>query len=277
MKKILILLLLGVLTFMMSFCSTNVESLEEPVQKITAESLQFVGVEHNELLAKAYDHLKSAENIREGEKGLKNFFIKEVESSTKYSVESRNLAVNAIKSKFNTTKNGKFKSTASSAEVMDTLSAEVKSYLNELKEIITDSNNSNTLENISVLESNIGDDTNLTENQLIILYSATQTTKASYQYWSENFEEWIELAGEQINQSTTVANGNGIDLMQTGFWSAVGDVAIADGAGAVSGATYALAANAVVGAGTVAYGGAIAGTAAAASTYSAVTKIIDWF
>jgi hypothetical protein len=118
------------------------------------------------------------------------------------------------------------------------------------------------------------------------LFSATQTTKASYKYWSNNIEKWARMIAEKSSSMKSFGYEKDMRTIfkandQEGFWDAVGDVAIADGIYGASAAVGTAAVNAIPWLGQVSYVSAIVGGAAGGSTASALTKvknaISDWW
>jgi len=135
-------------------------------------------------------------------------------------------------------------------------------FLNRLDAILTDVeyNDPEVIKEIEDLESEIELE-ELTNNQLLVLYSATQTAKHSYIYWSENWDKWLELDENSLKSAMSIG----------------GDIVKGDVAGAVGGAVGALAANIIIGPGQVAYGTAVITCGVAGSVGVAVYKLIEWW
>ncbi len=126
-------------------------------------------------------------------------------------------------------------------------------------------NDNTILLNIISLELEIENDNSLNNDQLIILYSATEIAKYSYTYWSDNWKKWASLN----NNGNKIVYGNKIANVG-------GDIVIGDVAGGVAGGVGALAVNLIPGPGQVAYGGAIIGGAVTGSAYVAVDAFLHW-
>ena len=260
MKSKLIVLL--ILTMIISIsCDSESNELNETLK---SEDLKFVGIEHNKFLEDTYDFLNESKDVLRkqsqsiNKSNLENFLVNKINSETKYPEEYNAISVNNTISIFNN-QNGLRSS--SDSEIIESLSEIEKSYLQQLFSLLENSalNDLNTIDRITELENEIGNQ-NLTNNQLLILYSATQTAKYSFTYWSENWEEWSSLTESLGNKR----DYPGAQILEQ------------DAIGAVAGAAGALAVNVIVGPGQVAYGGAIVGSAAAFSAAEAASQFFDW-
>ncbi|MBV1923961.1 MAG: hypothetical protein KUG68_08045 [Flavobacteriaceae bacterium] len=224
--------------------------------EITANDLQFVGVEHNQMLAETYNYIESVGQDVTLER-IQNNLVDNIKDNDQYNDES-----NAIGIDFT---NDLLKTPTESISLTGFGTSERENvYLNELQEILNDAEfgNQEFIEKVMQLENAIANDGSFSDEQLITLYSATQVAQYSFNYWSHNLENWENLA-RRHGGTPTRSHG--------------GDIVGGDVAGAVAGAAGAWAVNVVPGAGQVAYGGAILGGAVAGSVGVAVTKIWDWF
>lgn len=135
-------------------------------------------------------------------------------------------------------------------------------YIDQLKNIIyTKGIDSYTLKNkVSKLEESINND-KLSNNELAILYSATNMAKSSFDYWEKNIQKWNNLKNKTTIQQK---------LEGPSPWTTI---AAADVSGAVGGAVYAVVMNVIPGAGQVAYGATILATGLGASATTAVSLL----
>jgi hypothetical protein len=259
--------ILGLLAFFLSAtffisCSKDSEGINSKEELITAKELEFVGKDHNSILDKTYAFLKNNPQNQNKAK-LEEFLINDTKSNTRYSQKSNDIGIECIKKEFNRTsfasKSLYSKTTTNELSVIE------ESYLDKLNIILSNVgfNDNSVFLNISKLEKEIEADENLDNKQLITLFSATQTARYSYTYWSENFNKWAALANNSSNKQAKTMKGK--------------DVVKADVAGAVGAAAATWVANAVPGAGQVAYGSAIVAGAAASSVGQAVLELLDWW
>lgn len=274
-------------------CQSDKDSNNGKTNVITAESLEFVGIEHNQMLEECFEFLKkeyqnnnlSNKSLIDKKQKLEDFLISKIQANTRYSKESNDLGVENIKKTFLSTKSREVSKplTGSIDNFAVEIPSQVKEYLKELYEVLDEidinKSNTNIERQISALERKIEKDNSLTEKDLIILFSSTQTARYSYKYWKENIHKWeslnpnkSNLTLKKIGISNIYANSENGDC----FCNHAKDIVKYDVGGAVGGATTAAIVNAVPGWGQVAYGSAIVGGAAAASVTEGVKKLLDW-
>lgn len=264
MKQIIKLVfgLLITMTFFQS-CEKDDNSLST---KINAKQLEFVGVEHNIMLNEVYDYIKN-ENLNKetGKSKIESFLISKISSLKEYSKQSRDIGNNYAKDIFSK----KIKLNSSLKLANKSSNSLTDNYINRLDQILTniDFNDNSVLEAINSIEQEIEQDGNLTNEDMITLLSATQVSRYSYNYWSENWDKWLALANK--NKSSLYKSAK--------TTSAGGDIVKGDVAGAIGGAAGAWAVNVIPGAGQVAYGGAIIGAGVAGSVGVAVYELFDYF
>lgn len=222
---------------------------------ITAKDLEFVGIEHNDLLDKTYTALKDNNIGKDKSKEFtRNFLVDTIFNMSKYSDKSNTIgAVYASQNVVDplTVKN-LYPNVAGK-----TLSQKEKDILDELEQILNLSSQEEIDKGSRDLENKISNG-KFEDKQLITLYSATNLARYSFKYWSENSRKWSEL-------------GDNISAMSTG-----GDIAIADVAGAVGAAAGAWVVNVLPGPGQIAYGSAIIAGGVGASVAEGVKKLLDW-
>lgn len=266
--KQLIKLMLGLLITMTVFQScekSEADSSDNSLSpKINAKQLEFVGIEHNKMLDEVYNYIKS-ESIDEktGKSKIENFLISKISSNNEYSHQSNKIGINYAKDVFSKkiNLNYQLKSANKSTNGL------TDNYVARLDEILTniDFNNNSVLDAINFLEQEIEQNENLTDEDMITLLSATQVSRYSYNYWSENWVNWLALADESKSSRNKSAK------------SAGGNIVKGDVAGAIGGAAGAWAVNVIPGAGQVAYGGAIVGAGVAGSVGVAVYEVFSYF
>ncbi len=259
MKQIKInLIFIAIISAILFSCSS--ESDNDVETKITPNDIEFVGIEHNEMVGEAYDFLNQQNgNLKSAKTGIEEFLISKIRGNSKYSTESNEIAVDYVRSVFSQTS---LKS-LNTNDYSQYLSEKENFYLQKLDEILTDVgfNNAEVPNKILALEKEIQNESSFSDEQLIVLFSATQTARYSYSYWSENWDKWLALDGNNLKSVT----GVGKDIVK-------GDVA-----GAVGGAVGALVVNVIPGLGQVAYGGAVVGGGVGASVGVAVYKLMEWW
>lgn len=256
---------LSVLVVLVTLLSCNKDDASEN-SKIKAKDLEFIGVKHNLIMASSLEFLEkesknkdySLKTQSERIEDLQNFVISETVSN-EYSKESNEQAIKNIKNIFQ----------AKKYYTEENLSEIEQNYLDRLYQIIEEANfdieNDLTISRIEALETeieNISD--TLTDEQLVLLFSATQTGKYSYDYWKNNIDDWLnsDLSNMQNRcGSSDCPLQNGVVQQDIG--------------GAVAGAVSAWIANAIPGVGQVAYGSTILGAAAAASVKEIVTQALE--
>lgn len=298
MKKIkLITFLTIVLGFAIFSCTNESIEMDNNISKvINAKSIEFVGIEHNIMLDETYVFLKKEsskksyqnKSSKDKKRSLENFLISRVKANRKFSDRSNEIGIENVKRIFKE-KQTFSKLSTYSKKTSSFLSDKEKAYLDSLNEILEKidfTKNNNIEENISNLEKDIENEIDLSDEQLITLFSATQTAKYSYNYWKNNFKKWSVLGNNStitLKQLALKSTSNpecefGIEgcTVEENLEN-VKDVVKADIGGAVGGAAGAWVLNFVPGAGQVAYGGAIVGGAVAASVAVAVTKLLDYF
>jgi len=260
-------LILGLLIIVIFFQSCE-KSESRLLTGVDSKQLEFVGIEHNRMLNDVYEFIKN-KNIskKTGKMKLESFLIYKINSNTEYSKQSNNIGIDYTKDifskKINLNTLLKLTSNKSSNKSSNRL---FDGYIDRLDQIltnITDFNDKSVLDAITEIEEEIEQNKNLTEEEMITLLSATQVSRYSYNYWSENWNKWLVLAGEDMSNF----NGN-----SAGRYAIVK----ADVAGAIGGAAGAWAVNVIPGAGQVAYGGAIIGAGVASSVGAAVYALFGW-
>ena len=243
--------------------STNPNNFAEPLA-LMASDYEIIGAKHNEGLEYVYDKLveyKSSTNApisKETTFSLSANYVKEFMNDYNMLEDERTLTNNIINT--NLVENPIVINTQSKLYSNESdLSDELKQKLDDLNIIISNSSlELNTIiQNIKNME-NVSQ-TELTNEELHILYSATSVAKHSLTYWHDNMNKWKDLFDNNIES-----------------W--YGNIGKADIAGAVAGAVYAVGANVIVGAGTVAYGGAIIGGAVTGSVFQGVYDLLsNWW
>lgn len=254
------------LTFPFQACQQD-PTPEIPI--IQAAEFQFIGVEHNEKLQDTFEFLVANQNsmgrksMLSNKKAVEQFLIAEQESNTKYPASMIAIGVAYTKQLFVSSKH-QFARQQVYPESLE-LGKKVKLYLEKLNVILSVEafGDPSVHQEIKVLEETIALEKDLSDRELVLLYSATSIASHSYTYWSENYENW-----EQLGPSGT--------LQQSYKTGPAGNIVKADVAGAVAGAVGALAVNVVIGPGQVAYAGAIVGGAATGSVYQGVIEFLDW-
>lgn len=254
------------LTFPFQACQQG-PTPEIPI--IQAAEFQFIGVEHNEKLQDTFEFLVANQNsmgrksMLSNKKAVEQFLIAEQESNTKYPASMIAIGVAYTKQLFVSSKH-QFARQQVYPESLE-LGKKVKLYLEKLNVILSVEafGDPSVHQEIKVLEETIALEKDLSDRELVLLYSATSIASHSYTYWSENYENW-----EQLGPSGT--------LQQSYKTGPAGNIVKADVAGAVAGAVGALAVNVVIGPGQVAYAGAIVGGAATGSVYQGVIEFLDW-
>jgi hypothetical protein len=263
MNKI-IKLVLGLIISLTLFqsCESNETEL---APDINAKQLEFVGIEHNKMLDEVYNFIKSEDITRKtGKSKIENFLISKINSNKEYSTQSNAIGINYTKDVFS--KKVNLKSSLKLTNKSSNSQADI--YFDRLDQILTsiDFNDNSVLDEISLIEKEIELNGNLTDEEMVTLLSATQVSRYSYNYWSENWDSWVALANRNKSSSNKFSEK-----------SAGGNIVKGDVAGAIGGAAGAWAVNVIPGAGQVAYGGAIIGAGVAGSVGVAVYEIFDYF
>lgn len=295
MRKIKLFSFLTVVLGFAILSCTN-ESLEMdnyPISDvINAENIEFIGIEHNIMLDETYEFLKKQsskksyknKSSKSKKEDLEDFLISRVKANRKYSDYSNEMEIKSVKNLFRE-KITFSKSSIYSKKTSSSLSDKEKEYLDSLYEILEkiDFTKDNNIEkSISKLEKIIENNIDLSDEQLITLFSATQTAKYSYKYWKKNWKKWADLSSNDssisLKQLTLMNKANAEDDGHNGCSCEYAvDIVSSDVEGAVYGAVGAAAANIIVGPGTVAYGGAIVGSGAAFSLEAAFGEYFDWW
>ena len=239
------------------------------IPTIQAAELEFIGVEHNEKLQDTFEFLVANQNsmgrksMLSNKKALEQFLIAEQESNTKYPASMNAIGVAYTKQLFVSSKHQSARQQIYPESLE--LGEKVKLYLGKLNVILSVEafGDLSVHQEINVLEETIALENDLSDPELVLLYSATSVAKHSYTYWSENYKNWEQLGPNWTSQHS----------FKTG---PAGNIVKADVAGAVAGAVGALAVNVAVGPGQVAYAGAIVGGAATGSVYQGVIEFLDW-
>lgn len=271
-----------ILSLAFTACSDDTEENDNLQERISSKQLEFVGVEHNQMLNETFEFLSKNKNIfsksskfskNEKHELVENFLISKINSNSKYDKLSNEVGIRNTKKIFNNLQSKSNLSLISKTnELVGELSEKEIIFLNNLQNIL---NTSTTLDQINdridILNIEIENDLELTNEQLILLFSATQTAKYSCNYWAYEMENWYNLNSDGSEEFTQKCGESGC------YTDTVGTIAGADIAGAVGGAAGAWVVNVIPGAGQVAYGGAIIGTAVAGSVGAAVLEFFNWW
>lgn len=230
-------------------------------QRFSSKDLEIIGIEHNRLLDLAYGAIKSNQLTDKNKKDLIPVLQKSISESRDYSkadLEQSFKFLNQIGTEtINLDKN--FYSFSNSSNI-DKVALP---YYDKLYAIVMKENlaSKEITAKIETLETEIYNDKNIDNKQLIIFYSGSNVAKYSYLYWEQNTSKW-----QQLNPSYIVAAKKGSPRRVAG----------ADVIGGIAGATTCWMANAVPGAGQAAYGTAIAVGAVGFSMAEAGSQFMDW-
>jgi hypothetical protein len=228
-------------------------------ERVSPQQFDYVGIEHNEGLDEFLNILnanKSKTILTSNKKVdlLKNYLSSEL-SEARLDSESASV-INSLHEKATSFTYLNDKNLFDNLE----MSRNLRNYLKNLNSLIDNSRDLKSLKasiDSFCLEARSSE---LTNEELSILYGAASTAKFSADYWSNNMDKW-EVHFDKTN--TTQAKG-----FWSGVWDGIKHVAGADAEGAVAGAVGAAAANLIIGPGTVAYGAAIVTTGVANSVLS---------
>ncbi len=293
MKKIkLITFVASILGFAIFSCTNESTEMDKTISEvINAKTIEFVGVEHNVMLDETYEFLKNqsskksflSKSSKSKKERLEFFLISRVKSNRKYSDAVNKIGVENVKNVFRE-KQKLSKLTTYSKRNANSISNIEKQYLDALNTILDEidfAKDNNIEENISNLEKDIEKENNLSNKQLITLFSATQTARYSYNYWKKNWKKWADLNSNSstttLKRLTLMNKGNPKNDGHNGCNCEDGkDIVKADVGGAVGAAATTWVVNAIPGAGQVGYGGAIVGGAVGTSVGAAVIKFLDW-
>jgi len=208
-------------------------------QTIKSSDLEFVGIEHNRLLEKIFSQIDNKNYSKEKKKQVAYQILLD-------DIKSKNLTNEdevKVKKILDETFKGTYlkdKDKLYPKEFSNHLSNEVKNLLDELNTVLkTESTSSKEIiQKIKSFENRVSN-SNLKDNDLIILYSATNTAKYSVEFW-EN-----------------LVNNNPQNYAALSCCGWLLDLGKADLKGAVGGAVGALIVNVVPVFGQVAYGSTI--------------------
>jgi hypothetical protein len=226
-------------------------------QRYTSKDFNNIGLEHNDILNYAYNQIKEkkANNNKELNLSLQTYVKNTKGYNSAELLQSQKNINNAFTNPINVDSN------LYTNEYSAKINSNVKIYLDKLFTLLDISSKDEFNKSIYSLELEIEKDQNLKNNDLHILFSATNVAKSSFEYWNTNTVNW-----QSVNSNVAAKKGAGKRILK------------ADVAGAVAGAAAAWAANLVPGAGQVAYGSSIAGWAAGCSAYQGAMEILDsWF
>ena len=254
----------GILVSILLVACFNDSDLKDK-SRVKAKDLECIGIEHNKMLASTLFELKrlNEEENHWNQFDLKEFLKGELRNNPIVSEESLGQGYESIDLVFKNAK--RFNRGLEGDQInLDDVAAEARPYLKRLFNLFDNLNvHDNSIFNeIEKLERDISSNERLANNDLVLLYAATQTGKYSFEYWSQHMDEWREL-------------GNAKGVMKDPG-EVAGNIVKADIEGAVGGAVGALAVNVAVGPGQVAYGGAILGGAAGNSAIEAFSYLLDW-
>jgi hypothetical protein len=260
-------------------CSNEAEENNNLQERVSSKQLEIVGIEHNQRLKETFDFLTENKKILsksskiEKQEILEGFLISKINSNTKYDKRFNEFTVKYTRDIFINLKNkSKLSFENKTNELAYELSKKETFFLTELQNILTTSTTLNQInEKIDNLNIEIENDAELNNEQLILLFSATQTAKYSCNYWAYEMENWNNLNSKEAGKLSQKCGEPGC------YTDTVGTIAGADVAGAIGGAVGAVAVNVIVGPGQVAYAGAIIGTAVAGSVGAAVLEFFSWW
>lgn len=277
MKKVVFSI--AVLSFTLFSCSkddnaslnsstNNVEQIEtsnfEYEDRLSAIDMKFIGEDHNSTLENYYNEIQSYEIPTDISKdNLKQFVYNQIKDEFSY----HNDDLNRVDSILDHVMDGDYihsqQSFYTNNHISNSLSDIQKSYLDDLSDVF---NNLTTdyeqfESNVSDLETTMYNDSSLSNDELVVLYSATQTARHSVHYWMNNGQSWIDLMDDNdLEMDVSITDGMGR----------------ADVEGAVAGAVGAAVVNVVPGAGQVSYVGAIVGVGAGNSLATAAGNLWDY-
>ena len=229
-------------------------------QRFKASDFANIGIEHNNLMNVAYNTILSQKLNNQNKSDLIPVLQNSLQSMKGYSqldidLGFKNLS-NLGKEVINIDSNF-YTFTNSSKIDRNTIPYLDKLYLIVMTENITSEDLTIAVEN---LETEIYNDKNINNNQLLIFYSGSNVAKYSNLYWEENITNWVALNPK--SQFAGKQKGRRI----------VG----ADVAGGVAGAVGAAIVNLAPGVGQVAYGSAIVAGAVGSSICEAGSQLMSW-
>lgn len=223
-------------------------------ERLTSKDLEFVGIQHNQILEKVYNFIVENKIDNENKSKVVDFMLEMAKENSK-SDDEFDFASNLIKDVFAKKYSSDRLYTDDMAEKLSDID---RGYLDKLNDLLNHNyeNSNEFTQAVLELENSIDNDKNLNNNDLSVLYTATNTAKYSFQYWERNSEKWVSL---NKNESTMKRGGRRIV-----------------GADVIGGAAGAWIVNVMPGAGQVAYGSAIVGGAVANSLCEAGSQLMDW-
>jgi hypothetical protein len=235
-----------------------------------ASDFEFIGVQHNEILA---DFLSNNSNLNNSENKLdyvKDFILNAVDTGT----ETENILSNELNNYIRLTNNNE----SFYPQGLEGMNELAKQFFDEFYTVFYEEhihNKNYTMENvinrkiseIENLEKRI-ENSELNNDWRAVLFSSTNVGKYSLRYWMDNYENWKNNPNNSAFQLKCGIGGC--------YTDDIIDIAGMDVAGAATGATYALIVNVIPGPGQAAYGTAILATAVSSSLGAAVKKIWDW-
>lgn len=259
MKKLiygsLFIAMVGIVLFS---CKKQEVIQSNSTNRYKSADFEFIGIEHNKLLDETFNYLSDNINSLTSLKEVNEFLSTKTVSYPLSSKESNDYGLKLMTEIFSNTL--EYEESLDSKKYLESFSGEQLKFLKELDEILSTQSSSTEqlISNIEKLENQIDLSKSITNDELIVLYSATTTAKYSLSYWDENYSRWKEL-GQNLAKAGPGDN-----------------IAKGDAAGAIGGASGAAAVNVIPGAGQVAYGGAIIGGAVAGSVGVAVNEFFNW-
>ena len=240
--------------------------------RVVPEDLAYVGIEHNAQTDALYDaYVADGVTEDESKEYARTFLIGQIDWTDP---EIGELAEENINDYFDNPI-ASYSDDFYPGSLETDLDSAIKGYLDDLHGImsIDGITVSDLNAQVTDLETTIYGDMSLNNDELCVLFSATQTAKHSYEYWTNNGDKWMSLdGGAGFDGAAAVEDGAG----EATASAVAGDIAKADVGGAVGAAAGAWVVNVAPGAGQVAYGGAILGGAVGTSVGAGVVKLLDW-
>jgi hypothetical protein len=232
MKKLFIPMVVPVIGLVL-FLACGEAGMEE--QKLTSSDFEFIGQDHNEGMEYVFETLNATSNITSlsYEEGLsiievanREFIISKYNISDSEALREQisNIYASIGNNQEYLAKKSSDESFFSNSKIEDYLSENQLIFFNELDLILfEDQDISSLLNDIEELEERVL--TLLTEEEKVLIYSATNVAKYSAVYWSKNYSNWENIFTE--NDSSLAKSMN--------FWRDLGSIAGWDVLGGVVG------------------------------------------
>lgn len=180
--------------------ATVMFSVAGNAQRFQANEFSKVGLEHNRMLDIAYNKILNEKILNENKEIVLKTLVEELKNNEK-SEKQLTIGIDLLNKSFQSLPKKGLVTELPNLKNFN-LNEKVSKYLEKLFTIIELDNSKDFNMNLISLEKEISSDLSLKNEELYILFSATNIARYSNTYWVENSNKWLMLNPKNVSSNT---------------------------------------------------------------------------